>query len=1115
MTGLKLFLLGPPRLERGDDSIKLEARKNIALLAYLAMTGECHTRESLVTLLWPELNPSRARAGLRRNLSTLKKAIGEQYLLVDRQTIGLDTTADIWSDVLHFKELLAECNRHSHQDDVVCSHCQALLSEAVELYRGDFLEGFSLRDSPNFDEWQFFQTERLRGDFASALEDLVDLQTSQGNYPAAINYARRWLSLNPLHEPAHQQLMKLYAWSDQQAAAIRQYEECERILQEELGVSPDEDTTRLYQAIKHKSLTQPPISPARTRKASPRGDLPVQPTPFVGRKRELTDLMGLLAQPEVRLVTIFGGGGMGKTRLALEAAAALLDSFTDGVYFVSLASLESADGIVPTVAKTLDFSFYERNRPRQQLLDHLSQVNMLLVMDNFEHLLEGVDWVTEVLTSTTRVKILTTSRVRLNVQGEHLYPILGMDFPQDHSKLTRQGELDDSAAASRYGAVQLFSQAARRVQPGFNLTPANYHQVVRICHLVDGMPLAILLAAAWVDMLPLADIITEIDKGVDFLETDFHDMPERQRSLRAVFAHSLRTLSQRERETFQALSVFRGGFTRQSAQDVVGGSLRDLRRLVDKALINCLPSGRYEIHELLRQYANEKLQGSQAQYKVASDGHTSYYLNIVREQAVKLKGSQAQSALYEIDIESENVRAAWNWAAKGKRLELLDSAMEGLFTFYLWRQRYQEGETACRTAAKNLSTVNSDGGKRLLANLNMWEGSFSWRLGHFKLANQRLRDSMEMLEKLEADGVDIRQSMASLLLQMAQITFDINHQEANRFSESSLALFRELEDSWGTANALSVIGWGAMSGGNFTKAKDLFQESLTIRHSLGDQRGIIDSLGGLTFTAFFGGQYLESEELLRQTISYLQNLGVRTDIYDQQPSGRSESAAIRPIQQESLGFYSDIGFSHSYGPSNSALGNIKKHLGQYDEAQRQAHIGIAFGRKVGWRSEVALSIQLLGDLALAESSYGEAQKYYQESINLYRQTRILELSDALVYSGIAAWGLGQYTQAQKELCEALRMASEIQTNFPLTTAIMGVALLLADLGKKERAVELYAFISRHPYIANSRWFADIASDYIESIATTLPPEVVAAARNRGQARHLETTVGEILDELDN
>jgi DNA-binding SARP family transcriptional activator/predicted Ser/Thr protein kinase len=252
MSSLKLFLLGPPRLERDGVPLELDRRKNVALIAYLAVTGESHTREALVTLLWPELEPSRTRAGLRRNLSMLRKALGGEWLIVDREIVGTDPDADFWLDVDQFRHLLQAGQEHNHPEADVCPDCLTNMAQAVELYRGDFLEGFTLRDSPTFDEFQFFQTEGLRRELASALEQLVRGHSAQGAFESAIRYARRWLALDPLHEPVHRHLMQLYAWSGQRAAALRQYTECKRVLQEELGVESEEETTQLYQAIKEK-----------------------------------------------------------------------------------------------------------------------------------------------------------------------------------------------------------------------------------------------------------------------------------------------------------------------------------------------------------------------------------------------------------------------------------------------------------------------------------------------------------------------------------------------------------------------------------------------------------------------------------------------------------------------------------------------------------------------------------------------------------------------------------------------------------------------------------------------------------------------------------------------
>jgi DNA-binding SARP family transcriptional activator len=258
MSRLKFYLLGPPRLECDGATLEFNMRKNVALIAYLAVTGHSHTREALVALLWPELEPSRARAGLRRNLSVLRKMLDGEWLAVERETIGLDPTADAWLDVDRFHRLLQAWQEHGHPQDELCPDCLTALAEAVELCQGDFMAGFTLRDSAAFDEWQFFQTEGLRQELASALERLVCGHTAHGDYDAAISYARRWLALDPLHEPVHRQLMQLYAWSGQRAAALRQYAECERVLHEELGLDPGEETSRLYEAIREKRHPAPP-----------------------------------------------------------------------------------------------------------------------------------------------------------------------------------------------------------------------------------------------------------------------------------------------------------------------------------------------------------------------------------------------------------------------------------------------------------------------------------------------------------------------------------------------------------------------------------------------------------------------------------------------------------------------------------------------------------------------------------------------------------------------------------------------------------------------------------------------------------------------------------------
>jgi tetratricopeptide (TPR) repeat protein len=475
----------------------------------------------------------------------------------------------------------------------------------------------------------------------------------------------------------------------------------------------------------------------------------------------------------------------------------------------------------------------------------------------------------------------------------------------------------------------------------------------------------------------------------------------------------------------------------------------------------------------------------------------------LQQWEANLKGPRPQAALAEIETESENARLAWTWAAGKIQVERLEQAMEGLCFFYLCRMRYKEGEAVCRLAAEKLALAVTEDGLRVLAKVLMWQGSFSWRLGCIEFADQLLQESLVLLERSELVDRDTRPEKAAVLLQMGHINFDHARKRAKRLYEQSLALYRAVGDRWGAANALSGLSWAVWSGGAYDEAKQLFEESLAIRQSLGDQRGIVDSLSGLGNMAVFQGQFKEAERLFREGSAILQKMVDWADISNGLPS----------TEGRVVGLYSDLGFSHSLAPSNSMLGFVLKHLGQYKQARLQGQMGLTLARQAGWRQEEGLSLELLGEVALVEGAYAEAREHLQESAAILRETRQLELSEVLAVLGYATRGLDQVPQAEGHLSEALGTASEIRTIFPLVTALPAIALLLADRGEVERAVELYSLASRYPRVANSRWFEDIAGNHIAAVAATLPPKVVTAAQARGRARDLDATVTELLVEL--
>jgi predicted ATPase/DNA-binding SARP family transcriptional activator len=937
MSRLALYLLGPPRIERDGQPVDVRRRKAVALLTYLAVTGQSHSRDALATLFWPEHDQSRARAGLRRTLASLKKGLGEGWLEVDRENVELNSDTALWLDVQAFRERLAACGTHGHPAQEMCPDCLPLLAEAVELYRDDFLAGFTLRDSPAFDEWQFFQSQGLRADLASGLERLAREFSNQGEYQPAITYARRWLALDPLHEPAHRCLMGLYARSDQRAAALRQYQECERILQEELGVPPDEQTARLYQAIKdHREGTPAESRPERyrlERKLSGKGsfgdlwlatvgNLPLQLTPFVGREEELAQIQEGLRDPACRLLTLVGLGGSGKTRLALEAAAPQIDHYPNGIYFVSLAPLDSVDSIVPTVAEALGFHFYAEGEPRQQLLDYLRQKRMLILLDNFEHLVEGAGLVTDILQTAREVKILVTSRVRLNVGVEHLFPVAGMHFPE------RESDED----VDQYTAVKLFLQSASRVRPSFEPTADEMLDVARICRLLEGMPLAILLATGWMEMLTPCEIVAEMRLSLDFLKTDLRDVPARQRSMRAIFDHTWDLLPEREQELFAGLSVFRGGFTREAAQEVIGVSLHELMALINKSLLHRTSRGRYEVHDLLRGYAAEKLETS-GEADAVRDAYCAYYAGFLHQREADLKGRRQLGALDEIEADFENVRAAWNWALEQKNYTVIGRLVRSLGWFCKFRSRHQEHEELLQRAREQLAPGPDDEPHPVWGRILIAE--------YYARPHEVDRSQVERgLAILQKHGDDL-ETISWGLQALGEAALDAEDYAGGlSLFEKSLAFCRELNDSFHIAGALYRLAETYRLLEQPERAVTCARQSLDLSREIGDRYWAASSLANTGVIALYTGNYTEAEGYLREANTLYREIGYRPGIAESCVQvgrlafirGNFEKAGA--VAGEALGIATDLGIKRVAQSALDLEALVARTLGEKKDGHR-------------------------------------------------------------------------------------------------------------------------------------------------------------------------------------
>lgn len=462
-------------------------------------------------------------------------------------------------------------------------------------------------------------------------------------------------------------------------------------------------------------------------------NLPVQLTEFVGREQEIVEAKRLLES--TRLLTIMAPGGAGKTRLGIQVAADVVADHPDGVYFVALGDISSSGEIVQSIAEALGLGLSADEEPRNQLLTYLSSKRQLLVFDNFEHVADGAAIISEILRAAGLVKVIATSRARLNLTGETLLTLGGLEI-----------EWETPEEAMRTSGVQLFVAAARRANPSFVLAPDAFDDLSKILRLTGGMPLGILLAAAWVDMLPVAQIAEEVGRSLDFLETQMGDVPARHRSIRAVFDYTWRLLGDGEQKTFTALSVFRGGFTRSGAEAVAGASLRALATLSSKSLVAPSPeSGRYEVHELLRQYALGELEKDPDRHRAVLDAHAAFHADLLDEAWAAFVASDQPGMLAAIEPDIDNIRSGWrHYLATGDAAGAV-RYMPLLYFLYEIRGWYQAGVALFGEALEACASSDSEGAALLRA---MAQSAQGWALALLGRAHEGVAATTEAIDTM-------------------------------------------------------------------------------------------------------------------------------------------------------------------------------------------------------------------------------------------------------------------------------------------------------------------------------------------------------------------------------
>jgi predicted ATPase/DNA-binding SARP family transcriptional activator len=832
----RLELFGGLRLFHNDLGIdKFSTRKTAGILAYLAChRGKAVSRDTLADIFWAETDPESARNSLRVALNALRKILGTKdtadILKSDRLTVRLEPTA-FTTDVAEFDAALREEARAgSVQEKIEAVH------RAIGLYRGPFLEGW-------YEEWVDSEQNRLSEIYRNALRRITAYLLDVRDYERALEYAQQAVQADPLREESHRLIIRLHMVMGNPAAAMQQYRDLERILRKELGAMPSGATRELLRQVPPSapaSETIPaapvPPSPGQQPQKSPPvtlGVIPTPLTPFFGREEELNYLASLLTPRSEgfapRLLTLTGMGGTGKSRLSVEVARKVQPLFSGGVWFVSLVGLKTPAQASGAIATCLRLPPYTDIAPIDQIVQALNGKRTLFVLDNFEQLIESsASWLTSILERLPLLTCLVTSRYRLDVTPEQEIPVSPLPLPS-----MVEGDSPPPERLSTIASVALFVDRARAARPDFRLTQQNAGAVAAICSSLDGLPLAIELAAAWARLLTPAEIRNRLRERFDLLVSSHKDVPERHRSLRAVLDGSYHLISEDDKSFFARLSVFRGGWNLLAAEEVTAESnaLERLNLLQQRSLLITSPlegTFRFRMLETVLEYASAQL--AKSEQTLYQERHAAYFLKVAENAAGFLNTPTAETWLAALDMEEENLRAAltFSFAEEGQRLRGMRLAA-ALWRFWYARGHSDEGIHWLETAIQGETEETSDA---LRISLREGMGRLATSQGRNTLATRFLRQALDLAQTSCPDRVG---ALAVNLGLAAQAGSDA---ETAQYAFGLAAIGKEeMGDMWGEATSLAEVAKAAKTLGDDEGMRTALQRSRLLRERVGDTWG--------------------------------------------------------------------------------------------------------------------------------------------------------------------------------------------------------------------------------------------------------------------------------------
>jgi len=837
------------------DSISLRAQ---VLLVYLGLEGGKHNRNYLAAMLWPESPGAKALTSLRVLLSELRKVIPD-CLEINRTNLGIKLQSDVYLDTLEFEGLLKAGE----------------IKEAYDLYQGEFLSGVYIPGSLEFENWRRWENERIRLLAISQGEKAILKEFGEGNYGEVEFLARYLIKIEPTNEAANLYFSISQALGGHHTAAIKQIQDYQTLLRESLNLDLPDEIVNIQKLIIEGNLDSI-LDTLR-----PSHHLPAIQTTFVGRESEIQAISTMLSNPDCRLINIVGPGGIGKTRLAIEAVKNTIMDFPDGSYFAPLDTVTSGNDILPAIAHSLLFTLGTVSSdldPQTQLYDYLRDRTLVMILDCFEHLTDSGHLLSKLLSAASKIKLVITSRHKLNLPEEWIYTLDGLTIPEDEN-------LDDDLP----DALALFLSRTKQILPEKIASDDELWEAARICRLVEGMPLGIELAAAWTNVLDFSEIANEITENFGFLD---QDSSIKYKSMQAVFQSSWSLLNEPHQELLLMLSVFRGGFTRQAAQEISKASITDLATLMDRSLLRKNAKSQFEIHPIVQQFCREIISGRKSIWQEIQQEHFRYYADYLANRMPKIYSLESDNTRAEVHDAIANILAAARFYIEESKVAPEPNIIQDLFSYYLIRG-WHEGAIAFQTLADSLEINNKDekgDHVLLLARLQAQEAYYLSNLGHFDESEQlskkslpvlqesnHIRElaiclnnlginaihhgeyelSLEYLEKAIQLGLEANcYSLPSYYLWVGYVYFLVGEYDLGMKSlNDSLECFGKQNNHWGKAFSYSKMGLASDGMGNYQEALNYHHQSLSIFKQTGDHAGQGYDLSRMSLGSLLLGDY--------------------------------------------------------------------------------------------------------------------------------------------------------------------------------------------------------------------------------------------------------------------